>query len=220
MGFSEDAILQWFVQFASQPILVYLAIIGFMVASSFGFPVPEEVVLISAGVVGYMSMQPELLAQKEAGASVVDVHLLALVCFLAVFLSDVLVYSLGRILGGRFIESKWMESYKPRMDKVTYWAKRYGAFAAGIFRFTPGLRFPGHFSCGMLGLARWKFIAVDGTAALLTVPTQVLLVAYYGKEILVYFKQFKIVLVGLIVVGLVVWLIRRRRLKEAEAAQG
>ncbi len=72
---------------------------------------------------------------------------------------------------------------------------------AGVFRFTPGLRFPGHFCCGVLGVPAWKFTAIDGTAALLTVPTQVLLVAYYGGKILESFKKFKISLV--VVLGLI-----------------
>ena len=215
MGFSEDAILQWFSSYAYQPYLVYGAIIGFMVLSSFGFPVPEEVVLVSAGIVGYMGTRPDLFPPPFEGAATVDVYVLAAVCFFSVFLSDFLVYTLGRVLGDRLLESKIMARYKPRLDKVTRWVKEYGAYAAGIFRFTPGLRFPGHFSCGMLGLAQWKFITVDGLAALLTVPTQVLLVASFGEEIIVYFKQFKLVLLGLFAIGVVFWLWRRRRARAA-----
>lgn len=211
MGFSEEAILQWFGQFAQQPNLVYISVVGFMLASSFGLPVPEEVVLVSAGFVGYMSLQAAEAAHTTA---TVDVPLLATICFLAVFLSDFLVFSLGRHLGSRFLDSRYMVKHKERMEEVSNWAKKYGAFAAGIFRFTPGLRFPGHFSCGMLGLPKWKFIAVDGTAALLTVPTQVLLVAHYGKEIMEYFSQFKMVLIALAAIGLVVWFIRKRRMKK------
>ena len=81
MEFSEAEILAWFVGVAQQPALVYGAVIGFMVASSFGFPVPEEVVLIGSGMVGYAAIH-------QGGSEGVDVQVLAAVCFLAVFLSD------------------------------------------------------------------------------------------------------------------------------------
>lgn len=210
MGFSEEAILQWFSQYAYQPTYVYLAVIAFMVAGSFGLPVPEEVVLIGAGIVGYMGTQPDQFPPPYAGAPTVDIELLALISFLSVFFADFLVFNLGRIFGARFLESRYMERYRPRMEKVMTWVKSYGAFAAGIFRFTPGLRFPGHFSCGMLGLPVWKFIAVDGSAALISVPTQVILVAYFGQEIIIYFKQFKLVLIGLGAAALIGWFIYRR----------
>ena len=213
--FDQEFLLAWFAQYAYEPTIVYTAIVLLMVASSFGFPIPEEVTLVSAGIVGYMGTRPDLYTPPVEGAATVNVQVLALVCFFAVFLSDFLVYTLGRKLGTRFLDVKFMRRYKPRMEKVARWAEQYGAFAAGIFRFTPGLRFPGHFSCGMLGLSPIKFVAVDGAAALISVPTQVLLVAYFGEEILIYFKQFKIVLLSLLAVALGVFLYRRYK-KKAE----
>jgi membrane protein DedA with SNARE-associated domain len=54
----------------------------------------------------------------------------------------------------------------------------------------------------MMGIPFWKFTAIDGTAALLTVPTQVLLVSYYGGWMLEHFKVVKVVL--LCVIGIFV----------------
>ena len=85
---------------------------------------------------------------------------------------------------------------------------------AGVFRFTPVLRFPGHMACGMLGVSHLKFWLSDGVAALLTVPTQVLLVAYYGEEILTYFKQFKIVIVAILVLAAISFFVFRKRLQQ------
>lgn len=204
--FSGEELIHWFAQYAYEPYLVFAAIIVLMVMSSFGFPVPEEVTLVSAGLIGYMGSHPDKFPPPFPGAEVASVEALATVCFLAVFLSDFLVFTLGRVLGVRFLESRMMRRYQEKMTKISGWAKKYGAYASGIFRFTPGLRFPGHFSCGMLGLSPWKFLAVDGTAALISVPTQVFLVAYYGEEILVYFTQFKMVLFGLLALAAAVWI--------------
>lgn len=84
------------------------------------------------------------------------------------------------------------------MKRVEEWTHKYGAYACGIFRFTPGLRFPGHLACGMLRYPVWKFLVIDGIAALISVPTQIYLLAHYGEPILKYLRQFKLVLFGII----------------------
>ena len=66
--------------------------------------------------------------------------------------------------------------------------------------------------CGMFGLPLFMFIAVDGTAALLSVPTQVWLVATYGEHVLRYLKDFKIVLFSLLVAVAIVCFIRRTKI--------
>ena len=206
---SEDNLLLWFSQYAYQPNIVYGAVVLLMVASSFGLPVPEEVTLVGAGIVAYMGSRPDLYPPPYADAPTIDVMVMATVCFFAVFLSDFLVFNLGKFLGRRFLDKPFMAKYQKSMAKITTWTRKYGMFAAGIFRFTPGLRFPGHFACGMLGLSPWKFITIDGMAALISVPTQVLLVAYFGQEILENFKKFKAVLLVALVIGLIVFFARR-----------
>ena len=98
-------------------------------------------------------------------------------------------------------------------NKINLWFQKYGGWACGIFRFTPGLRFPGHLSCGFLGISIWKFLAIDIIAAGFSVPTQVYFVSIYGQEILSKIKEFKIIL-GFILLGLLVaWIIRKIYLK-------
>ena len=213
MGFSEDAILQWFAQYAYQPGFVYSAIVLLMVASSFGLPAPEEITLLSAGLVCYMGSRPDLFPPPNANLEPVNVYVTASVCLASVFLSDFLVFSLGRYFGDRILKTRFIAKQSQKIEKVSKWTKKHGAWAAGVFRFTPGLRFPGHFSCGMLGLSPIKFTAVDGTAALLSVPTQVMLLAFYGESILKYVRQFKIVILCLGGVILAFYLVKKFRLK-------
>lgn len=213
MGFSEQDLFNLFTQYAYQPILIYLAIFSLMLASGFGLPFPEEITLVSAGLVCYFGSRPDLYPPPYDGAVPVNAYVTAGVAFFSVIFSDCLVFFLGRRFGGRFLRSRYTARFRARMDDVAKWTKKYGMWAAGAFRFTPGLRFPGHFACGMMGLSTTKFVLVDALAAGVSVPTQVLLVAFYGEHILVYFKQFKIILaVILLVVGsyyLVRWLQRR-----------
>lgn len=191
--------------------MVYSAVIFMMVISSFGFPVPEEVTLISVGIVCYMGRNPELFPPPEAGAVAVNTYTAATMTFIAVVASDFLVYTLGKTLGAKVMRWSIMKRQQKQLDKVKEWMAKYGIFAAALFRFTPGLRFPGHFSCGMMGLPPFKFLAVDSVAALISVPTQIFLISYYGKEIIENFKAIKVVIGAALVIGGIVYFVRSRK---------
>jgi membrane protein DedA with SNARE-associated domain len=196
MGFDQGELLAWFSAYAYQPFWVYGAIIVLMTASSFGLPVPEEVTLVSVGMLAFLASRPDRFPPPFEGAEPVSLHALLWVTFLAVFLSDFLVFFIGRVWGQRIRKSPRFHRYvnSEALLKIEKYMAKYGALMSGVFRFTPGLRFPGHLMCGALGVSVWKFCLVDGLAALVSVPTQVWLVATYGEYILDHFKQFKVVL--------------------------
>lgn len=207
----DHQIFQWFSQFAYQPNMVYAGVVVMMVASALGLPLPEEVTLVSVGFLAFMGSRPDLFPPPFPGAPVVNVHEAALLSFLAVFGSDFLIYGIGRKWGRKIL-------YHPRMrrliseesiTKVENWTKKYGNFAVFVFRFTPGVRFPGHLASGMLKFPAWKFALIDGLAALVSVPTQIYLLAFYGKEILVYFSRFKIVVAGILGIALIIFLFKK-----------
>ena len=56
----NNPIIAFFLDYAHQPHYVYAAIIVLMLASSFGLPFPEEVTLLSAGLLAYIGSNPEL----------------------------------------------------------------------------------------------------------------------------------------------------------------
>ena len=89
--FSEQVIFDFLLGYAYSPLMVYSFIVLFMLLSGFGFPLPEEVVLISSGIVAYMSHHPEIYPPPYEGAVGVNVYVLASVCFFAVMLSDTVV---------------------------------------------------------------------------------------------------------------------------------
>lgn len=200
----EQQILDFFAQYVYQPYVVYAAIFGFMCICAMGVPIPEEVVIISAGLVGHMALNPQEYPPPYPGAAAADPYTLALVTFISVIVTDYFIYSMGKFFGHQIIYSQRFKKYFPedKMTKVRSWAQKYGFFAPGIFRFIPGVRFPGHLMCGALGVKAWVFMLVDGGAALFSVPTQVLLVSFYGRDILMKIQPFKIYL--LVALALVV----------------
>jgi membrane protein DedA with SNARE-associated domain len=213
LEFANEPIFQWMSQFAYQPGMVYAALIGMMILSSVGFPLPEEVTLISVGILAFMGAHPQHFPPPYEGAPVVDVHTASIIAFLAVILSDTFIYMLGRVFGRRLLYHPRIKRFFPEemMKRVEAWTHKYGAYACGIFRFTPGLRFPGHLACGMMKYPVWKFLLIDGFAALISVPTQIYLLAHYGEPILTKLRQFKLVVLAVVAVLLVYFVFKKLR---------
>ena len=141
-----------------------------------------------------MSREPARFPPPYPDAPRINVYLLAGIAFVAVICSDYLIFVIGENLGPRLFGLNWFKRMIPdsRLEKIRHWMWNYGYWAVFVFRFTPGIRFPGHLSCGALRLSRWKFLLVDAFAAGISVPTQILLVAFYGQPILHYFGRFRL----------------------------
>ncbi|MCK6597249.1 MAG: DedA family protein [Bdellovibrionaceae bacterium] len=204
-------LFQWFAQFAFEPTKVYLGLCLMMLASAVGLPLPEEVTLVSVGFLAFMGSRPDLFPPPFTGAPVVNVHEAAIIAFGAVVFSDCMIYFMGRKWGRKIL-------FHPRLKKILseealkkgeLWTKKYGNFAVFAFRFTPGVRFPGHLACGMLHFSALKFIFIDGLAALISVPTQIYLLATYGKEILSVIHKFKMILLGLFAVFIIFFILKK-----------
>ena len=193
----EETILNFLLSYSSEPVTVYLAIAVLMTMGSFGLPISEEVVIISAGLMAYIGSHPELYPPSDPSGQAITVLGASSVCFLSVFLSDFLVFSLGRFSRKSSATQKYLLRFisDEKMKKISKWVNRYGYFYPAVFRFLPGLRFPGHFSSGFFKIPFSQFILVDGLAALLTVPTQVIFVGMFGHTIINYLKEFVLALI-------------------------
>lgn len=198
LSLAQEPVFQWMSQFAFEPTMVYTGVVLMMVLSGFGLPIPEEVTLISLGLLAFMGANPDHFPPPYPGAPVVDPTEAAIVASIAVFGADFLIYCIGRFGGRRVIQHPRLQRFFPAtmLTKAEAFVKKYGALATGLFRFTPGVRFPEHLLCGMLKFPAWKFAMIDGLAVAISVPTQVLLLAHYGEPILEAVKKFKIVVFG------------------------
>jgi membrane protein DedA with SNARE-associated domain len=219
MDIANQPIFHYLAQYAYQPEWVYVAVIGMMLASAFGFPLPEEVTLLSVGVLAFMGTRPDLFPPPEGHSTPINVHHAALVAFTAVVLSDSLIYTLGRLWGRKLLYHERMRRLVSveSLKKVEERTKRYGMVAVFAFRFTPGVRFPGHLACGAMKLEYWKFLLVDCFAAIISVPTQIYLVAIYGEPIIKFLKEVKIVVFILIALLTLIFLFRRFVIKKTQA---
>ncbi len=213
MSIAHEPVFQWLSQFAYEPYKIYTFVVVMMILSSFGLPFPEELTLISAGLLAFMGTHPEIFPPPVANYSVINPIHLAVVASMAVFSADFMIYLIGRKGGRKIIRHPRLQKiFSPALlKKAEEFTKNYGTFATAIFRFTPGVRFPGHLLCGTLRFPAWKFILIDGLAVAISVPTQVLLLAHYGEPILKILKKFKIALAIILAVALIVYLVYRWR---------
>ena len=108
-------------------------------------------------------------------------------------MGDVTVFFMGKYFGKRLLKHKRFNDWiSPEgWNKIIVRASKWGPWAGGVFRFTPGIRFPGFFACGMLGTPFLAFFTADALAALISIPTQVLLISKYGDVILDGMKKGK-----------------------------
>ncbi len=211
MDFANEPIFQYLVVYAYQPWIIYSLVILMMYLSSFGLPLPEEVTLLSAAFIAFMGRRPDLFPPPPNAGDAVDPFVLAFVASFAVASSDFLIYFIGRVWGSKALETKFARRFitPASQEKIEKFTKKYGALAVGIFRFTPGLRFAGHLFCGAFKLSSWKFLLVDGLAVLLSVPTQILLIAFYGEEIFGFLKTFKIVIFSILGLGGIFYFLKK-----------
>lgn len=204
---SDTAIMTFFAQYAHSPLLIYSIVATMMFLSSFGLPLPEEVTIVALGLMVHMGKFPDQYPPPP-GIEVQPLNLYTAmaVCFFSIMISDFIVFWIGKKFGASPVVHKLFRKFlgEHSLEKSRTMIHKHRFLVPAIFRFTPGVRFPGHLSCGMMGISVWTFLAADGLAALISVPTQVYLFATYGEVILSTIKQIKhyALIIALIAVAL------------------
>lgn len=130
---------------------------GVFVACALGVPIPEELALLSAG-----------LLVSRAGVQAPAVFAVA---WSAVALGDASQFLLGRVLGPRIFERPFMQRLvsAARRERVERRLRRWGALACLGARFLPGVRIPMYVTAGASGVSPIAFLVLDGVAAAISV---------------------------------------------------
>jgi membrane protein DedA with SNARE-associated domain len=184
----------------------YLAVFVMLLICGFGVPVPEDVTLVTGGVI--------------AGLGYANEHSMVLVGLTGVLLGDGMIFTLGRLFGDHITRVPVLrriltpERFAQAQDKFA----KYGKWVMFVARFLPGLRTPVFLTAGMtrrVGGPTWFFM--DGFAALISVPLWVYL-GYYGAKnfdwLFAMVRRGQHIILGLLLLGLV-WAVihwwRRRK---------
>nr|WP_239578237.1 DedA family protein [Archangium primigenium] len=193
-------------------VFAYAAVFGILVACGLGVPLPEDISLILGG----------FLAHKGAA----DLSLMMAIGFGGILVGDSLIFLAGRRLGaqvGRSPTGFFAKIVTPeKRAKVEALFGLHGQKIVMIARFLPGVRAVTYFTAGSAGMSYARFIFWDGLAALLSAPFFVWLGFYFGDKLdyaIGKMKEGQIVVFGaLAVVGLAVFLWRKRAASQREAA--
>jgi len=140
----------------------YVAVFVVLLVSGFGVPVPEDISLVAGGII--------------SGLGYADVRVMCLVGLAGVLVGDSVMFLIGRHLGVRAMQLRWIRHLMTprRYALVRQKFDRYGNRLMFIARFLPGLRSAIYLTAGMTQrVPFWRFLMLDGLAALISVPVWV-----------------------------------------------
>lgn len=193
-------------------LVAYLLIFAILVVCGLGVPLPEDISLILGGLLAYSGKETSLTVMMAVG-------------FLGILVGDSLIFFAGRRIGPRVGRKEG--GFLARVITPEKRAKVEGLFAKHgqkvvmVARFAPGVRAVTYFTAGSVGMSYWRFIFWDGVAALASAPFFVWLGFYFGGQfefLKAKLKEGQFVVFGaLAVLGICVFLYRRRKAAQARA---
>lgn len=129
------------------------SLFGILILCGFGFPMPEDIILVSAGFLAAQNGVPLL------GSMVL--------MYFGIMIGDFLIFTGGRLFGHRLVNFIVKEKNRDRIQDLF---RRYGTGVVFVARFLPGLRTPVFFTAGTLRFSPVRFLLMDGFAALISAP--------------------------------------------------
>lgn len=162
--------LDFFVQFFTD--YGYFAVFGILILCGFGLPVPEDITLVSGGVI--------------SGLGYTNVHFMFFVGLAGVLIGDATMFLAGRLFGYRIQRIRlFRRILSPRrFSQIQRKFKKYGLGLLFVARFLPGLRSPIYLVSGMSRRVSFiTFILMDGMAALISVPVWIYLGYFFADNL-------------------------------------
>jgi membrane protein DedA with SNARE-associated domain len=170
-----------------------LGMFSALLACGFGFPMPEDVILIAGGI----------LAQQEGG----PIWPSFLVGYAGVLIGDAIMFTIGRTIGPRVLAHPFvMRIFTPaRRARVEHIFARWGAYAVFMGRFAAGVRAWVFLTAGAMKVRTGMFVIFDSLAAVLSVPLFIWVGFKFGEN-LEAIKRAKIIVGSLALVVIVAYL--------------
>jgi membrane protein DedA with SNARE-associated domain len=158
----------------------YLGVFVALIAAGFGFPLPEEFPVLTAGVlVGHEDTDLRWWAMLP-------------VCIAGVVIGDAVLYSAGRFWGTRILANSWVRRRLISPDRRALIEKNFhdrGIMILLTARLTPGIRTPVFLMAGVLRVPVARFLLADGLYALPGVSILFWLGYFLTDQVLEAFKS-------------------------------
>jgi membrane protein DedA with SNARE-associated domain len=191
----------------------YLGIILFLVLTGCGLPIPEEVPVVTAGV---------LAAQG-------GLHPLGgfLACLIGALLGDSVMYAIGYHWGHSLLKAHPRFArflHAEREEKFERMIRRHGMKVLFVARFMIGVRSPVYLSTGILRIPFRRFLLTDLFCATAVVGTFYWLTYAFGEHIASWLRQAELgltsfILLAILAVAAFFYYRRRQRLARFETAK-
>lgn len=151
--------------------LPYVGLFTILFVAGLGVPLPEDIPLLAAGWLvhkGHANLQTMIA-----------------VGLVGVLVGDFLLFSMGRRYGFHITEHRFMKRIvKPALlRRAEEYFARYGSLIIFVARFMPGLRSVLFVTAGIFRVRPIKFVLIDGSAAIASVPLLIWLGERFGEKI-------------------------------------
>jgi membrane protein DedA with SNARE-associated domain len=145
-----------------------LAVVGGILLTPFGLPIPEELLLMSAGML--------------TGRGLSELPRAIPSCLGAMHLADLMTWLLGRRIG---LHPRGLLSYLVTLEdlrRVEHLFQRYGGWALVFGRQVPGLRSVAIFFAGASGIPYRRFLPLDLLSAAITASLYITVGHLYADD--------------------------------------
>ncbi len=175
---------------------------GLLILAGLNFPISEDLIIIICGVLA-STLVPE------------NTWKLFIALFLGAYLSDWIVYWIGRVWGSNLWKIGWFARFVPqkRLNQIKHYYQRYGVLTLLVGRFIPfGVRNCLFATAGIGKMHFGKFLLTDGIACLLSNFTLFTLSYFCGKNFSYLMKYVNVALFFVFIIALIalVWYKKNR----------
>ena len=191
--------------------LSYAGILLVLLAGSLGVPVPEEIPIVTAGVLSHQGVMRWWLALPT--------------CMVGVMSGDIVLYWVGRRYGERVLEHRLVRRFldAARLAQIEAAYRRRGALIVFLARNVMGLRAAAFIAAGVVRLAFWKFLLADGVAIGYGVPLNFAIAYFFSAHLHAVMAEVHrverwLMFAGLTAAAAIIYVVLRRRSQRALAA--
>jgi membrane protein DedA with SNARE-associated domain len=204
----------------------YVFVFLVLLLCGFGLPMPEDVILVTGGVLAWLASDLEAVSLS---ALLADRGLLAMigVGLAGILAGDTCIFLAGRRFGHRVADFRPLRRVitPEKLELVEKKVRTRGNVVVVFARFLPGLRAPTFFTVGHARMPLWEFLLFDGVAALVSAPLWVCLGFWFGSDLeqaarmAGRFGHYILIAVAVVLLGLAVRWAQARRTATAAATE-
>lgn len=205
-----DSIIAFFEHYSEYGnLFTYILIFLVLLISGFGVPIPEDITLVTAGIIASQH-------GIQHGFGYFGVSMLG------VLVGDSVMFAMGYIYGVRILRFRMLRKIMTpkRIQTIRYKFNENATAFLFIARFLPGLRAAVYLFSGVTRKIHYqKFVAIDFCAAIISVPIWVTIGYLFGNNLdylkeLVHSIGLGVAITAIIAILAIIFFIRRSIMKK------